>query len=285
MEVNMDWLLLAVLSAVVMGANSLLIKKVMRFDDSVGLGIIIQVVGSIIFGGLILFSNNVWPSDWIAYLAMLIAGFCWVGSTYYGFKAYNLDDVSILGPLGKTSLIWTLLFGFLLLGEAASWQKIIGVALILAGALVLAWKKNLFKELVGPGVKYMLLAAFFVGCAYIADKKALEYFQTNLYTFLAFATPLVLFLILFKNPYERTKQIIRNNAKNALLVGILDCAWYALLMMALSVSEATLVNPILQTSLVVSVIGGIVLLKEKKNLLQKIAGSIVILLGAVIVVS
>ncbi|MBI5636114.1 DMT family transporter [Candidatus Micrarchaeota archaeon] len=283
----MDWLLLAVLSAVVLGVNSLVIRRTVKNGEPIALAIVDHVVGAIVFASIVLLAAGpiVWPTQPIAYAVMVFGGIAWALGANYVFRSFKANEVSLNAPLTKTSLVWTLLLGVLWLNESAGAWKIIGTVLIMLGALALSFDKKLLGKLKEIGVRDALLAAFFLGIAYVFDKKGLEYFDFNLYVLSSFLIPLALFLLFVKKPIGKTRALLKNAGKSALLVAFLDMVWYALMMLALKTGESSQVSPILQLSLIVSVVGGVIVFGEKKDLMQKIIGSAAVLLGAILVVS
>ena len=56
------------------------------------------------------------------------------------FRALQLGDASRVAPIDKLSVLFAILFAGLILRENLTWQHAIGGLLILAGAMVLAWK-------------------------------------------------------------------------------------------------------------------------------------------------
>lgn len=66
-------------------------------------------------------------------LSGLATGISWLA--YY--KALQIGDVSKVVPIDKLSVVFTIIFAFLILGEAASKKAIIGTILIAIGTLVM----------------------------------------------------------------------------------------------------------------------------------------------------
>ena len=71
--------------------------------------------------------------------------FFWFGGLLYIIAAINnvfllsYMDYSILLPMSSITYIWTLIFAYKLLGEKITSRKIIGVASIVCGAVLLAY--------------------------------------------------------------------------------------------------------------------------------------------------
>jgi transporter family protein len=74
-----------------------------------------------------------------AFLALsgLATGASWV--CY--FRALKLGDASQVAPIDKLSVVLVAIFAFLFLGERPSSQNWLGIALIAAGAVLIAYKR------------------------------------------------------------------------------------------------------------------------------------------------
>ncbi|RBP04192.1 transporter family protein [Roseiarcus fermentans] len=81
--------------------------------------------------------NSVSPKSWL-FLALsgLATGFSWL--CY--FRALKLGDAARVAPIDKLSVVLVATFGVLFLGEKLAPQNWLGVALIAAGAILVAWK-------------------------------------------------------------------------------------------------------------------------------------------------
>lgn len=67
-------------------------------------------------------------------LSGIATGLSWL--LYY--RALQIAPASWVAPIDKLSVVIAIILGIVVLGEAISWQLIIGAGLIVAGVLVLA---------------------------------------------------------------------------------------------------------------------------------------------------
>ena len=81
--------------------------------------------------------NSVSPRSW-AFLVLsgLATGFSWL--CY--FRALKIGDAARVAPIDKLSVVLVAIFGVMFLGEKLAPQNWAGVALIAAGAVLVAWK-------------------------------------------------------------------------------------------------------------------------------------------------
>ncbi len=139
------WVPWAVLSAFFAGITAVLAKKGVEGVDS-NLATAIRTCVVVVFTWLMVLIATPTPAralsalsrqTWI-FLALsgLATGLSWL--CY--FRALQLGPASKVAPVDKLSVVFAIALAALLLHEKLSWQQWCGGALILLGALVLAWK-------------------------------------------------------------------------------------------------------------------------------------------------
>ena len=74
------------------------------------------------------------------YGMLLLSGFATGASWLCYFRALKLGDAARVAPIDKLSVVLVAVFGALLLGERLSGVNWLGVALIAAGAVLVAWR-------------------------------------------------------------------------------------------------------------------------------------------------
>lgn len=138
----MSWLIWSLLSAVFAAATALLAKLgVAGVDPNLATAVRTTVV--VVFAWLIVLTLGshagilqVERRSWIFLLASGVAtGLSWI--CY--FRALSLGQASKVAPIDKLSVIFVILLAAPLLGEALTTRKLVGGALIAAGAIVLAF--------------------------------------------------------------------------------------------------------------------------------------------------
>jgi bacterial/archaeal transporter family protein len=138
----MNWFYWAVLSALFAGATAILAKIGVKDVDS-NLATAIRTTVVLVFSwGIALAAGK--PSallelnrrTWIfLVLSGLATGLSWL--CY--FRALQLGEASRVAPVDKLSVVFVIVFAVLFLHEPMTWHQWVGGALILIGALVLAW--------------------------------------------------------------------------------------------------------------------------------------------------
>ncbi len=138
----MTWFVWAVLSALFAAATALLAKVgVAHVDPNLATAIRTSVV--VVFTWIIALSlgshaglAHVDRRSWLFLTASgLATGLSWI--CY--FRALSIGEASKVAPIDKLSVVFVVLLAWPLLGESITRSKAVGVLLIAAGAILLAW--------------------------------------------------------------------------------------------------------------------------------------------------
>ena len=207
-------------------------------------------------------TDGIAPS-WPAAYAFVGAVSLWAG-LYCFSKSLKGGAVSIAAPTFRLAFVVTALLAFLLLGEALTVLKAVGLCCAAASVwLLLAVPQGTDAEITPVGVIQVLLAMLFLGVAFFLFKLALrEGVQpTTALVFQAVgqslaATVAAAFI-------DRRISASRPALENGVIVGFLQAIGFAAVMEGLSRGEASILVPIIQMSFVVTAIIGLVVLKEK----------------------
>lgn len=137
---NKMWLLFAILSAVFAAATAILAKIGIEGVDS-NLATAIRTAVVLLMAWMVVFIthgqtglSSISPRNW---LFLILSGLATGASWLCYFYAIKHGDVSKVVPIDKCSLVLTIIFAALFLGEAFTWKTLIGSLLLLGGALVM----------------------------------------------------------------------------------------------------------------------------------------------------
>jgi transporter family protein len=100
--------------------------------------VILAVLGALLSGTGQWQSPTSVPSR--TYIFLVLSGLATGGSWLCYFRALKIGDASRVAPIDKLSVVLVALFGVLFLGERLSSANWLGVALIAAGAVLIAYK-------------------------------------------------------------------------------------------------------------------------------------------------
>ena len=139
----MSWLGWSLLSALFAGLTAVLAKVGVENVNShlataIRTTVILVFTWAIVFavvpsGALSCISRRTWLFLVLSGLATGLSWLCY-------FRALQLGEVTQVAPIDKLSVVFAIVLAAFLLRERLSFHQGLGAALIVAGALVLAWK-------------------------------------------------------------------------------------------------------------------------------------------------
>ena len=139
----MNWLAWALLSALFAGLTAVLAKVGVaevssNLATAIRTGVILLFTWAIAgfttkAGDLAAINSRTWL---LLSLSAVATGLSWL--CY--FRALQLGDVSKVAPIDKLSVVFAIAFAAVILRERLSWHHWTGGALIVSGAISLAWK-------------------------------------------------------------------------------------------------------------------------------------------------
>ena len=138
-----SWQLWAVLSAGFAALTAIFAKIGVENVDSDFATFVrtIVILGAL---GAILAGTGQWQSPGTvsvrSYTFLVLSGLATGGSWVCYFRALKLGDAARVAPIDKMSVVLVAVFGVVFLGERLSTSNWIGVALIAAGAVLVAYK-------------------------------------------------------------------------------------------------------------------------------------------------
>ena len=137
-----SWLFWSLLSALFAGATAILAKVgVMGVDSNLATAIRTTVI--LAFTWAIAFvtakPTTLASLSGKTWLFLVLSGIATGLSWLCYFRALQIGEASQVAPIDKLSVVFVLVFAALFLREPLTWHTGVGAALIVGGALVLAW--------------------------------------------------------------------------------------------------------------------------------------------------
>lgn len=138
-----SWIVYAVLSAVFVSLTSILAKVGIENVES-NLGTAIRTIVVLIMAWVIVFvtqkQNDVKKIDKRSLIFIILSGIATGGSWLCYYKALQDGLASIVVPIDKLSILFTVLFAYIFLKEKLSKKSVLGLILIVVGTLTLLIK-------------------------------------------------------------------------------------------------------------------------------------------------
>lgn len=200
------------------------------------------------------------------------------------FFARKLMEASRSAIIFQIAPAITFLVSIALLHEGAQPIKIVSVALIFAGNLLALWRHD--GMISRKGFWLTAIGATGLGLAYVADKVASPHYPLGIYMLITYILPglyvLLLFLITTKNPIPVLKNEFASGTWKIPLLAALSVGGYGSLLWTFRLAEASIAVPVAYTSSILTVLGGIIILRERSSILQKIAGAVFVFAGVLL---
>jgi len=139
----LNWPFWACLSAVFAALTAIFAKIGVDAVNS-NLATLIRTVVVVIAAAVVVLATNSFqaPSSISgrSWLFLLLSGLATGASWFCYFRALKLGDAARVAPIDKLSVVFVAVFATLFLGERLSLPNWLGVGLIAAGAILVAWR-------------------------------------------------------------------------------------------------------------------------------------------------
>jgi len=264
------WILYASGSALFAGMTAILAKIGIKNTDS-NLATALRTIIVVIFSWLMVFivgSENRINSISMYTLIFLILSGCATGASWLCyFKALQLGDVNKITPIDKSSAVLTIILAFLFLGETPTLLMILGVIVFAIGTYLMIQKK--VSESHDTKSKlwlfYAILSAVFASLTAILGKIGIQGVESNLGTAIRTIVVLIMawIIVFIQKKHVMIKHIDRKNMVFIALSGLATGLSWLCYYHALQIGKASMVVPIDQLSIVVSIAFSRVFLKER----------------------
>ena len=216
---------------------------------------------------------------------LILSGLATGGSWLCYFKALQLGDVNKVTPIDKSSTVLTMLLAYVILGEALTVPKIIGLIAIAIGTYLMITKKlGIEKKVEGKGwLFYAILSSICASLTSILGKIGINGIESNLGTAIRTIVVLIMaWVVVFIT--EKQGEIKNIDTKSwcfICLSGITTGLSWLCYYKALQQGQASIVVPIDKLSIVVTIAFSYIFLKEKLSL-KAFLGFIMIIVGTLV---
>jgi bacterial/archaeal transporter family protein len=283
-------IILALLAAVFASLTNILVKIGMENVNS-NLATAIRTVIVLIMAFIVVVVTKQLPAIMMipnkALAFILLSGISTGLSWLFFFRALAVGDVSKVVPIDKSSIVLTIILSILVLGEKAVPNIIVGGALIAFGTFVLIGKNEEKKRFTGSQfyIVYAILGAVFAALTSILAKIGMEGVDSNVATFLRTIVVLVFAwaIVLFQGTHREMKRITSKSYLFLILSGVATGLSWLCYFAAIAIGKVSVVAPIDKFSVVITMILGFVILKEKATK-YTIIGGVFITVGTVLLI-
>ncbi|OGM15600.1 hypothetical protein A2V56_00160 [Candidatus Woesebacteria bacterium RBG_19FT_COMBO_42_9] len=280
------WQILIILS-VICYSVSVLLQRILvteKGSDPVAYASFSQLLTGLMIGIFgYLFTSMKYPDFKPLILNFLLMIVLYALGNIFVFKALKKTEASKFSVIFSSRAIIAVLAFSLLMKETLTVSQWIGTLLILSAAVIVSLEtkkiKFSFKEI------YALLAAMFYGFAVVNDRFLLRHFDVFPYSFLGFVLPALSILAFYSGRIKNMKVfLVKERFVRMATLSLFYAASIILFFYALQITEnSSQVISLNSIGVVVTVIFAILFLNERKRIIWKIVGSLLGLLGLLLV--
>lgn len=278
----MLWFIYALISAFSNGLSSLLSRKVLKDYDLISFAFIFNILCAVFMVPLMV-SDFDYPTDPYILRVTGVAMILWIVVGITNMKSTQMVEVSVKEPLMQVQILFTMLFAYVFLGEAMTWNKMAGTATIFIGLIVLTYRKDILKDITTPGVRLTILSAFMWSVVGIFDKIAIEHWSTPTYSFMAFLFPGLALAPFVRKRIDKLGYMLKERFWSITIASLLIVSAAYFGFNAYRMTDVSKSVPVLKLSTLVSVFGGIFLLKERDHMSRKALGAVLMILGVALI--
>lgn len=276
------WLGWALISGLLYTGQNLITRYILKGNkDSWAFSFYFSFIGALVSLPFIL--NHYQVSNHLNQWGLIfLVGLLIVGHNWLNFKSSNYLEASVNGAILKLRLAWVFIFSLIFLKESFSLTKLAGTVLaILAGVIIIRGIKRP-NSLTGT---LLAIASTMVYATVIMLYKILfQDFNAVTLTFFIFLIPAVFNLLIMPQAFLRIKKLFKTDGKAVILACGLGGLANLAMNQGLAGTEPTKVLVIIESFLVLTLVGEHIWFKEKEYLPVKLGAVIAATLGAILIV-
>ena len=200
---------------------------------------------------------------------------------------YRKGDLSLVYPIARaTGPLLATSLAVLLLGEIISMQMAIGAGIIIFGILMLAGGISAVTKRLPASLLFGLGAGILIGCYTVWDAYAVSILavQPLLFEYASIAGRLAVLAPVAIRKRRLIRQLWQEHKAGVFVIAVFNPLAYILVLYALSFTPVAYVAPMRESSVLLTVLAGSLLLNEGR-LRQRLGWSVFILGGVILLVS
>lgn len=262
--------LILLLASIGLGLTYILNKKLSltKFHSATYM-LVLSVMGTFLSVPLLLFQPTI-PSSWVFWPLAIISATAFGIGMFFGFRAFKLTDASVVSLVHNLDIAFVAIIGITLYSETYSFISYLGLLLIMASAALLLYDGK--KIRVDQGFIFAFLLAIGSTISSVADKKLLEVFSPFTYAFINNGLISLLFLG-HKTARQEAIKLFKSNTRLLALISFINVGAWVTFLFVLQSTNVSKTLPIFKSlTLIIPVVLGILILKEKQKLWQKLVG-------------
>jgi uncharacterized membrane protein len=243
-----------------------------------GLGGLISIIIAVVQNKLNLRFSPTLIWNFVLLIALLTPAYL---LKYHSYQLMGASEVVMFSVTGR---LWNVVGAYIFLHETITLKMIAGALLILSGAMLTRYEKKKFT--INKGVAFVLISSFLFGMGDINGFFVLQNYDSTNFLIYSYLLPVIALLLLQPTSFKRIKYYFRKD--RAIKVVLLSlCDTFGMLSLYLAYQSgrnAAVIGPLRSTSIIVTVVLAILILKERNNLRNKLIGSVLAVAGVMLLV-
>ena len=278
----MSWeLIILLLASIATGFVYVIDKKISNGKHQADAYTILTLSLNLIVAVPLLLVNFYMSSNPWIWLMVIVSGALYGTSRFFIYKAYQNSDASTVGIIHKFTIVLGAILGIIIFNETYSGISYIGLTLITASSILILYDGKRIQ--LDKGAIYAFIMVVLSSFAAILDKAILKDFSAYTYVFVN-AVASVIFFTGKKGIFKKGLDMFKDHKFPVILRTVLVMGSYTGFLVFLQKSQVSVSFPIYKSlSLIVPVVLGITLLKEKSRLWQKLLGMIIGIAGIILI--
>ena len=279
----MAWPILAVITVVTASVATLYQRLIMKEKDSdpVATALAFQLILTIVIGIYALTQGFHLPPFGAYPLQFIISSLGYGVGTLLMFQAFQYLEASEVTIIFSVESIIAVIGSVLVLGESFSLIEVVGTVLVLASVFLVnartKWKLN-------QGVWYTFAWAFCYGVALISDRIILRTYDVPSYVTVISFLPAIVIVALRPKAIAGLRRFGRLSLLKTMMVmgiiyGIQAITYYTAVLAGAGISRMTVIT---RSSIILTVILGIIFLAERKHLWLKLSAAVLVTVGVLL---
>lgn len=246
------------------------------------LTVLLQSIGTVAILLLCPFFEIKFPTDIKVYIFLGLSIIFYTISDRLNTTVRSGVEASVYSMLRQLSTVFMIFAGLIFFKDPFILSKFIGAILIILSNVLIFYKKNREK----PN-KYMILGIIsniFFTIALFFDVNISNNFNLPFYVALSLGVPAILIFLFERIKFSDIKNEFKNgNKKGILITGIAWPLEIIVQLRAYQLGNVSVVAPLCSLTVIMNVLVGYFLLKEKDEVPKKIIAAILVILGIILI--
>ncbi len=278
------WFWLTVLAGTASAGHHLVDRYVLRDGkDPIAFAFLFELLQIILILPVLPFDFKA-TFEAIPMLLLFLTGMIEILTMILFVNMHKYVEVSISSIIMRLRTVWVVLLAYLFLGERLTVNGVMGTILVLAGLSVVSLQK--FNKKAISSSKALIFPFLFSLTTAIETtlmKNAAKNFSASWVLIVVMLPSVIILPMISRGLIKKARKFFKAKSSWVFLASFLGTVGFYTFQQSLHFGDVSRIMPIYQSLSILTVFGGIFLLKERKRIWQKILGGILAVIGVILV--